>query len=110
MRKSFVCGAGLFGLAMVLAAFRSGPTPTPAIQEVIVTVEVPVVITRVVEVQVTVEPPTLCSGKRGLAGTEQHPPLLLPARRRIKGAPRHRPLRLILTPPPTSIREDAPGR
>jgi hypothetical protein len=58
MKKLFVCGAALLGLAL-LAACGGSPTTTastPVIQEVIVTVEVPVEQTRVVEVQVTVEP------------------------------------------------------
>lgn len=58
MKKPFVCGAALAGLALLLAACGTTPTavPTPVIQEVIITVEVPVEQTRVVEVPVTVEP------------------------------------------------------
>ncbi len=57
MKKLFVSGAALLGLALLLTACGT-PTaaPTPVVQEIIVTVEVPVVQTQVVEVQVTVAP------------------------------------------------------
>ena len=57
MKKLIVAAAAGLGLAL-LAACSATPTtvPTPVIQEVIVTVEVPVMQTEIVEVPVTVEP------------------------------------------------------
>ncbi|MCC6192336.1 MAG: hypothetical protein IT318_25175, partial [Anaerolineales bacterium] len=56
MKKQFTLGAGLLVLGVLLAACGSTITPAPIVQEVPVTVEVPVVQTQIVEVQVTVEP------------------------------------------------------
>jgi hypothetical protein len=55
MKKLFVIGAALLALGL-LAACGSNVTPTPIVQEIPVTVEVPVIQTQIVEVQVTVEP------------------------------------------------------
>ncbi|MCC7360066.1 MAG: hypothetical protein IT317_11345 [Anaerolineales bacterium] len=58
MKKRIAAAAALLGLALLLAACGANPTtvPTPVIQEIIVTVEVPVEQTQIVEVPVTVEP------------------------------------------------------
>jgi hypothetical protein len=55
MRKFVIAGAVALAV-LLLAACGTTVTPTPIVREVLVTIEVPVEVTRLVEVQVTPEP------------------------------------------------------